>query len=159
MATPGSQGTPAAAPSWDRAPVQHAAVVVGAVFLIVGVLGFVPGVTARSDTLTFAGHHSGAALFGIFAVSGLHNAVHIVFGVLGPALSSTFNGARTYLLGGGVVYAALWGYGVLVQHDSSANVLPVNSADNWLHLGLAVVMVGSGLILGRMTRTEAPRRA
>jgi uncharacterized protein DUF4383 len=139
--------------------VQHAAVAVGAVFLLVGVLGFVPGVTARSDTLTFAGHHSQAALFGVFAVSGLHNAVHLVFGVLGPALSNTFNGARAYLLGGGVVYAVLSVYGVLVDHESSANVLPVNTADNWLHLGLAVVMVGLGLILGRTPRRGTPGRA
>jgi uncharacterized protein DUF4383 len=159
MATPGSQGTPAAAPGWGRAPVQHAAVVVGAIFLLVGALGFVPGVTARSDTLTFAGHRSEAALFGVFAVSGLHNAVHLLFGVLGPALSSTFNGARAYLVGGGVVYAALGVYGILVYRDSSANVLPVNTADNWLHLGLAVVMVGSGLILGRTSRRGSPERA
>lgn len=139
--------------------MQHAAVAVGAVFLVLGVLGFVPGVTARSDALTFAGHHSGAALFGIFAVSGLHNALHIVFGVLGPALSSTFNGARAYLLGGGAGYAALWVYGVVVHHDSSANVLPVNTADNWLHLGLAVIMVGLGSSLGRTSRRGAPRRA
>jgi hypothetical protein len=139
--------------------VQHAAVVVGAVFLLVGVLGFIPGVTTRSDTLAFAGHHSEAALFGIFAVSGLHNAVHILFGVLGPALSGTFNGARAYLLGGGVAYALLWVYGMMVDHGSSANVLPLNTADNWLHLGLAVVMVGLGLALGRTSRRGAPVRA
>lgn len=97
MATPGSQGTAAAAPTAGRAPVQHAAVAVGAVFLLVGVLGFVPGITTRFDTLTFAGHHSEAALFGVFAVSGLHNAVHLVFGVLGPVFSGTYNGAaRTF---------------------------------------------------------------
>ena len=62
MATPGTQGTPTAAPSWDKAPVQKAALAVGAVFLLVGVLGFIPGITSHYDELAFAGHHSGAML-------------------------------------------------------------------------------------------------
>lgn len=56
------------------------------------------------------------------------------------------------------MYALLCAYGVMVDNGSSANVLPVNTADNWLHLGLAVVMVGLGLILGRTSR-GAPGRA
>jgi hypothetical protein len=59
----------------------------GAVFLAVGVLGFVPGITTHYDQLTFAGHHSDAALLGIFNVSVLHNLVHLAFGVAGIALA------------------------------------------------------------------------
>ena len=50
-------------------PVQKAALAVGAVFLAVGLLGFVPGITTHYDQLTFAGHHSDAALLGIFNVA------------------------------------------------------------------------------------------
>ena len=59
-------------------PVQTAALAVGAVFLVVGVLGPVPGITTNYDQLTFAGHHSNAGLLGIFNVSVLHNLVHLV---------------------------------------------------------------------------------
>lgn len=149
MAVPGSQGSPKAAPTAGRAAVQWAAIAVGAVFLLVGVLGFIPGVTTNYDELTFAGHHSGAQLFGVFNVSGLHNVVHLVFGVLGIALSGTFTGARGFLIGSGVVYAALWLYGLVIDHDSGANFVPVNTADNWLHLGLAAGMLALGLLLGR----------
>jgi hypothetical protein len=123
----------------------------GAVFVLVGVLGFVPGITTNYDTLSFAGHHSDAQLLGLFDVSGLHNAVHLLFGVLGLALAGTFNGARAFLIGGGVVYLALWLYGLVVDHDSAANFVPVNTADNWLHLGLAIGMLALGLALGRVT--------
>ena len=116
-------------------PVQNAALVVGAVFLAVGVLGFVPGITTNYDQLTFAGHHPDAALLGIFNVSVLHNLVHLAFGVAGIALARMFNGARSYLIGGGVLYLVLFIYGVVIGRDSSANVGPVNDADNWLHLG------------------------
>ena len=132
-----------------RTPVQKAALAVGAVFLAVGVLGFVPGITTHYDQLTFAGHHSDAALLGIFNVSVLHNLVHLAFGVAGVALARTFNGARSYLIGGGIVYLVLFIYGLLVDHDSSANFVPVNDADNWLHLGLAVAMIAVGAALGR----------
>ena len=52
-------------------------------FLLVGVLGFVPGITTDYDSMTFADHESGAELLGIFQVSVLHNIVHLLFGVGG----------------------------------------------------------------------------
>jgi hypothetical protein len=63
----------------SRAAVQTAALVVGAAFLLVGVLGFVPGITSNFSELSFAGHHSGALLLGVFQVSVLHNVVHLLF--------------------------------------------------------------------------------
>lgn len=149
MATPGTQGSPSAAPTAGRSPVQYASIVVGAVFLLVGILGFIPGITTNYDALTFAGHHSEAKLLGLFNVSGLHNVVHLLFGVLGLALARTFTGARNFLVGGGIVYALLFVYGLVIDHHSAANFIPVNTADNWLHLGLAVGMIGLGLALGR----------
>src|ERR1700712_477713 len=121
-----------------RTPVQIAALVVGAVFLLVGVLGFIPGITTHYDQLTFAGHHSEAALFGVFNVSVLHNIVHLAFGVAGIALARTFNTARSYLIGGGVIYLLLFIYGLVIDRESSMNFVPVNNADNSLHLVLAV---------------------
>lgn len=138
-----------------RHPVQTAAVVVSAVFLLVGILGFVPGITTNYDQLTFAGHESGALLLGIFAVSVLHNIVHLAFGVVGLALARTAAGARGYLIGGGIVYAVLWIYGLVIDQSSAANFVPLNDADNWLHLGLAVGMIALGVLLGRTVRTRA----
>jgi hypothetical protein len=121
----------------------------GAVFLLVGVLGFIPGITSHYDQLTFAGHHSDAALLGIFNVSVLHNVVHLAFGVAGIALARTFNNARAYLIGGGVIYFVLFVYGLVIDRESSMNFVPVNTADNWLHLGLAIAMLALGIALGR----------
>jgi hypothetical protein len=138
-----------------RTPVQIAAAVVGAVFLLVGVLGFIPGVTSNYDQLAAAGHGSGALLLGVFAVSVLHNIVHLLFGVAGLAMARTPAGARNFLIWGGVVYLVLWLYGLLIDHGSAANFVPVNSADNWLHLALGVAMVGLGVALTRGTRTRS----
>ena len=154
MPTPHSSTT--TTQTLGRTPVQKAALAVGAVFLLVGVLGFIPGVTTHYDQLTLAGHHSGAALLGVFNVSVLHNVVHLLFGVAGIALARTFTTARNYLIGGGVIYLLLFLYGLVIDRDSSMNFVPVNNADNWLHLGLAAGMLGLGLALGRHHATSTP---
>jgi hypothetical protein len=134
----------------DRSPIQSVAMLVGLVFLLVGILGFIPGITTNYDDLKFAGHDSDAQLLGIFDTSILHNIVHLLFGVAGLALAKTFDGARTYLIGGGVIYLALFVYGVIWGHDEgSANFVPVNWADNILHVALGGGMVALGVALGK----------
>lgn len=134
-------------------PVQAAAALVGVAFLVVGVMGFIPGITADRDSLAAAGHESHAELFGLFQVSVLHNVLHLLFGVAGIALARTASGARLVLLGGGATYLALWLYGLVVDEDSQANVVPLNTADNWLHLVLGVGMVALGVILAKRPGT------
>jgi hypothetical protein len=123
--------------------------VVAAVFLLVGVLGFIPGATTDYDGMTFAGHESTAMLLGVFHVSILHNIVHLLFGIVGLVLARTVPGAIGFLIGGGAVYLVLWLYGLVIDHDSAANFVPLNTADNWLHLILGVGMAGLGLALRR----------
>ncbi|HWG99824.1 MAG TPA: DUF4383 domain-containing protein [Pilimelia sp.] len=128
------------------------AAVVGGVFLLVGVLGFIPGITTNYDTMQFAGHGSEAKLLGLFQVSILHNIVHLLFGVAGLAMARTVGGARAFLIGGGAIYLVLWLYGLVIDHESAANFVPVNHADNWLHLFLGVGMIGLALVAGRAGR-------
>lgn len=131
-------------------PVRRAAATVGMLFLIIGVLGFLPGVTTGFSDLYFAGHESTARLFGVFQVSVLHNLLHLIFGVAGLALARTVSGARAFLVGGGAIYLLLWLYGLAVHHSTgSANFIPVNGADNWLHLLLGVGMIALGLLTTR----------
>lgn len=133
--------------------IQRAAQAVGAVFLLVGVLGFIPGVTANYGSLLLAGHESEALLLGVFQVSVLHNIVHLLFGVAGLLMARSPVRAKTYLIGGGVIYLVLWVYGLVITQDSPANFVPVNSADNWLHLVLGLGMAGLGVVLARGVST------
>ncbi len=138
--------------------VQGAALLVAAGFIVIGVLGFIPGVTTDYGRLHWAGHQSGAMLFGVFAVSGLHNILHLVSGFVGFALARTYAASRAYFLGGGVVYLALWVHGLLLDQRSSANLLPVNNADVWLNFGLGVCMVLLGLTLAGQRDPTKRRR-
>jgi predicted transporter len=130
-------------------PVQKAAAAVGAVFLLVGILGFIPGITTNYNSLGWAGHESRAMLLGVFAVSVLHDVVHLVFGVAGFLMSRTPHTARNFLIGGGIVYAVLWLYGMVVNQTSPANFVPLNTGDNWLHFVLSISMIGLGVALTR----------
>jgi hypothetical protein len=141
----------------DRSPIQSIALVVGLVFLLVGILGFIPGITSNYDDLKFAGHDSNAQLLGIFDTSILHNIVHLLFGVAGIVLSKTWDGARTFLVGGGAIYLVLFVYGAIFHGEKGSNWIPVNWADNVLHLALGAGMVVLGLVLGKQAvRRDTP---
>jgi hypothetical protein len=141
----------------DRHPLQVVALASGALFLLVGLLGFVPGVTTNYSALTFAGHESDAQLLGIFNVSILHNLVHLLFGVAGVLAARTVRDSRLFLLGGGAVYLLLTVYGAVIDHSSDANFVPIDTADNWLHLFLGLGMIGAGVVLSR-SRTPVTTR-
>jgi hypothetical protein len=143
---PETATAPAARRTSDgRSLLQIFAAVVGATFLLVGILGFIPGVTQNYDELAFAGTDSSAELLGLFRVSILHNIVHMLFGV-GLVAAARPSWSATFLIGGGVLYVGVVLYGVLIDETSDANFLPINDADNVLHLVLAIGMIALGLI-------------
>ena len=127
----------------DRSLAQTLALVFGLAFLGVGVLGFIPGITTILGDIEFAGKDSPSELLGLFQVSILHNIVHLLFGIAGIAMSRTWDSARTYLLGAGVIYIVLFLYGLVIGTDKDANFVPFNNADDILHLGLAIGLLGS----------------
>jgi hypothetical protein len=132
--------------------VQKTARLVGIVFLLVGIAGFIPGLaTDLYEGLEFAGDGGTSELLGIFRVSVLHNIVHGLFGLAGLALAATASGARTYLIGGGAIYLGLFLLGIVGGGDW----LPSNTADNWLHLLLGAGMVGLGVLTTRESRVTS----
>ena len=136
----------------QRTLVQNVARLVGIVFLLVGIAGFIPGLTTNLyEGLEFAGNDGSAELLGIFQVSVLHNIVHGLFGLAGLALAATPSGARTYLIGGGAIYLALFVIGIVGGGDW----IPVDDADNWLHLLFGAAMIGLGVLTTRESRVAS----
>jgi hypothetical protein len=135
----------------DRPALRTAALVVGIVFLLTGIAGFIPGITENAPG-DFAGENSEGSLLGVFQTGVLHNLVHGLFGVLGIVMSRKWQTARTFLVGGGLVYLGLFAVGLLGQMDW----LPADDTDDWLHLALGAGMLVLGLVLGRRpVRREA----
>jgi Domain of unknown function (DUF4383) len=132
----------------DYTPAQLYAAIVGAVLVVAGIIGFFYNSTFTSDT---AVHDD---VFGILSVNGWHNVVHIATGALG--LLAVGYAARFYAFGLGVVYiaVAIWGFVLTGSNPSILDVVPVNTADNFLHAALGVL----GILAGLATPAEAEAR-
>ncbi|MDQ0679595.1 hypothetical protein QFZ30_002977 [Arthrobacter pascens] len=134
---------------FGRADVQNAGMGVGIVLMLVGVLGFIPGITTQYSELMFLGPDSHAMFLGLFQVSMLLNIVQLAIGATGWAMSRTEHGARNYLMGAGALYIVLSIFGLSVGVDSAANFLSLNMPDNWTHLVLGVLMIAAGWLFSR----------
>lgn len=134
----------------DRVPLHAFAASAGLVFVLLGVGGFVPGITTRYGRLGFAGRGSGALLFGLFQVSVVHNLAHLLLG-LGLVAAARASWSRAYLVGGGALLLAAALYGALIDRASRANVLPVNGAGTLLNLALGLAMVALGIVGTRIS--------
>src|SRR4051812_50007941 len=129
---------------------QLLALVFGAVYLLVGIVGFF--VTGFDNFADNSQHES--LLF--FMINPLHNIVHIVIGLAGLLLARTLAGARTYGWLLAVGYAAAFVYGLFAV-GQSWDFLNLNWADNILHLATAVV--GLVIALGPVRTAVSGRSA
>ena len=119
--------------------------VFGAVYLLVGLLGFT--VSGGHD---FAGH-DGGTLLGLFMVNPLHNVAHLLIGallVLAATRGETVSSRVNTVVGG--VYLLLGLVGLFIL-DNDVNILALNTPDNILHFGSAGILLGAGLSTGRRT--------
>ena len=119
-------------------PAQLYSLAFGATLLLVGILGFI------AEASFNAGSDVNGSNFILFEVNGWHNLVHIASGLLGLALWRSVSGARSYALGFGAVYliVTLWGF---IDGNDVLGLIPVNAADNVLHLLISVLGIGAGL--------------
>ena len=138
-----------------RYRTASAAMGISVVLVLLGALGFIPGVTqhvAFKAGERFSGPESHAMLFGVFQTSVLANLIFVALGLLG-AVSAFFDiTSRLYLFVGAIVLAFFGIYGLAVDRASAQNFLPLNGAASWLRLGLAVVMLSSGVVLSLRRR-------
>src|SRR5687767_15922708 len=127
----------------SRTLAQTLALVFGIVFLLVGILGFIPGITEDAPG-SFAGEDSEGSIFGVFQTSVLHNLAHLLFGV-GILAARKHSSALLYLLVSGIAYAALFLLGIVGVMDW----LPADDTDDWLHLVLAAGLLGGWFVASR----------
>jgi hypothetical protein len=118
--------------------VKIGAAVFGIIFLVLGILGFVPGASTQLEGLPH--------LFGIFAHDAIHNIVHILTGIIGLLTASSDRYAKWYLQIFGIIYVLIAIAGFL-QGDTVVGLFTVNMAGNILHLGLGIGLLTAGFAL------------
>lgn len=123
----------------DRTPAQLYALIFGITLVVAGIAGFF----ADSSFGNLGSDVSGDDLI-VFEVNGWHNIVHIASGLVGLAVFGSRPAARAYALGFGAVYLVItiWGF---VHGEHILGIIPVNTADNFLHLAIAAAGILAGL--------------
>ena len=117
--------------------VKRVAMLFGAVFILVGVLGFVTtGGMQMGDAL------NPPKLLGLFPVNVVHNLVHLLFGVWGILAARSFAGAQSYCKIGGIVYLLLACLAFVTP--TTFGLIPIGGNDIWLHALIGVVLAGVG---------------
>ena len=121
----------------DASPARLYATLVGGVLVVVGIIGFF-------YSASFGSPGNVDDVFGILSVNAWHNIVHILTGAIGLLVAGY--AARQYAMGMGIVYIAIaiWGF-IVGSGDSILGFIPVNTADDFLHLVLGVLGVGAAL--------------
>ena len=131
------------------------ALLFGIVFLLVGALGFVPGMTHMpamgSHNVTMTQGYGD--LLGLFPVNMLHNVVHLLFGLWGVMAYRSAGGAVGYFRGVAVLYALLTVLGLLPQTNTLFGLVPLHGNDVWLHAALALVAAYFGFVHRETTVT------
>ncbi|MDQ1206722.1 DUF4383 domain-containing protein [Microbacterium sp. SORGH_AS_0862] len=130
----------------SSSPNRIVATVFGAIYLLVGLLGF--AVTGGVGFLAT----EGGLLLGIFAVNPLHNVAHLLIGgALLVAGLANVRAAKTVNTVVGAAYLLLGVAGFFLV-GTAANILALNVPDHFLHLGSAVVLLAIGVGADRGAR-------
>ncbi|MFE4543092.1 DUF4383 domain-containing protein [Arthrobacter sp. NPDC056727] len=129
-----------------NSPNRLVATVFGAVYLLVGLVGF--AVTSGVGFFST----EGANLI-IFEINPLHNVIHLAIGAaLLYAGVRDIQLARTVNTAVGAVYLLVGIVGLFLL-SSPLNIIALNGADNVLHLASAVLLLGVGLSLDKVPAT------
>ncbi len=114
--------------------VQRFAQVFGAVYVLVGIVGFIPPLLTGGSLPGVIGPFSGL-LLGLFAVNWVHNLAHLSLGVAGLAVHRSFAASKAYALALGVSHAGLLLLGFLSGSVATlGGLFPLNGVDNALHV-------------------------
>ena len=156
------------------------ALILGIVFVVIGIAGFVPGLVQHMEPATGAapGDPDAAAtsavvngygyLLGLFPINALHNLFHILWGIFGIVAYRSFSGARTFARATAIVYGLFMVMGLIPGLNTTFGLVPLYGHDVWLHALLAAISayfgfarpaeVETATAVDRTTSTATPSR-
>ncbi len=142
---------------------RYFALATGIGYVLVGVLGFVPGMTQSppDGSPSLAVDAGYGYLFGLFPINILHNIIHLVVGMLGLVVYREYDWARTFGRGLAIVYGVLAFMGLIPGLNTTFGVVPIFGHDVWLHALTAAVAAYFGFFApaGAERREESVVRA
>jgi hypothetical protein len=133
--------------SEELAMTRTFALVFGTIFLVVGILGFVPALVTPAHDAGLSVHAAHGYLFGLFPVNAMHNLVHIVIGIWGILGSRSLGGALVFSRGVAVIYGVLTVLGLFPATNTLFGLAPIHGHDVWLHAASALVAAYFGFFV------------
>jgi len=128
-------------------PARLYATLIGGVLVVAGIVGFFYSASFGSP-----GEVDDA--LGILSVNAWHNVFHIATGALGLLVAGY--AARQYSLCLGVLYLGLAGWGFVIgSGESILGFVPVNTADDLLHLVLGLLGVAAAFATPTTSRVAS----
>ena len=139
----------------NRTPAQLYALLVGAVLVGAGIMGFF-----YNSSFATGDQVPRDAVLGLLDVNAWHNLVHLATGALGLAMFARAASARVYAFGLGAVYlvVTVWGFAI-GDGGVILNLIPINTEDNVLHLLIALVGFLAYAASGERATTARPSGA
>jgi hypothetical protein len=143
---------------------RYFSLVLGIIFLLIGIAGFVPGLLHTPEPAADVEvTQSFGRLMGLFPVNALHNLVHIIFGIWGIVAYRSYTGARGYSKAVAIIYAVLAVMGIIPGLNTTFGLIPLYGHDVWLHALIAVAAAYFGFVasdreIGQSTTTTTTTR-
>ncbi|NHC33767.1 DUF4383 domain-containing protein [Scytonema millei] len=129
---------------------QYFALITGIIFLLVGVMGFIPGFvqapTGTADAVGLAFTSGYGDLLGLFPINVLHNIVHLLVGILGIVASVSLGSSRLYSGGLAIFYGLLTIMGLIPATQATLGLIPIFGNNVWLHAVTAAIATYFGFI-------------
>jgi hypothetical protein len=143
---------------------RHFALVLGAIYTVVGILGFVPGVLTAppAGAPPVRVDQAYGYLFGLFPVNVLHSLVHLGIGIWGLVASRRPSPSRDYARALAVIFGVLTIMGLIPGLRTVGGLIPLFGHDIWLHALTAIVAAYFGFGRSRIAdvaRDEQRRAA
>ena len=127
--------------------IRTFALIFGIVYMLVGVLGFIPGLAqhhADMPAITIDSFYG--KLLGLFPINVLHNVVHMAIGAWGILASRSISASRLFGKGLAIFYGLLVILGLIPATNTLFGLVPIYGHDVWLHGLTALVAAYFGFV-------------
>jgi hypothetical protein len=119
---------------------RNFALILGVIYALVGILGFIPGALyeppANAPDLAVSANYG--YMFGLFPVNILHTLFHLAIGIWGIVAAREIHAARKYAQVVAVVYGVLTVFGLIPGLRTVFGLIPLQGHDVWLHALTAI---------------------
>lgn len=132
---------------------RYFALVLGIIYLLIGLMGLIPGVVTAAANPGVTVDVLNGTLLGIFPVNIIHTLVHLIIGIWGIIAYRSYSASRSFSMTVGVLFLVLFIMGLIPGLNTLFGLAPLYGADVWLHLITGI----AGLYFGLTSRTPVDR--